>query len=238
VDEPVSRVLPELLGTPAETHTWRHLLTMTRGAETGGAWDVDEITALPGGQVAHIAAAPQRSAPGQVFAYDNGGSHLLAAAATKLLGEPVSEYADRVLFEPLGIRGATWHRDPDGIPFGYGHLHVQASDLARLGRLWLDGGRPIMDPAFFAEMTRPQSAGGPPEKLPYGFLTWLDDGVLVAGGWAGQHLLVVPRAAAVVVVTGDPRFDVGPPPRDELPPDWRPALDLVRRHLLPVLVGR
>jgi CubicO group peptidase (beta-lactamase class C family) len=237
LDQPVSRVLPELLGSPSETHTWRHLLTMTRGAETGGAWDVDEITALPGGQVAHIAAAPQRSSPGRVFAYDNGGSHLIAAAATRLLGEPVSEYADRVLFAPLGIRSPTWQSDPDGIPFGYGHLRLAARDLARLGRLWLDRGAPLVDPAFFAEMTRPQSAGGPPENLPYGFLTWLDEGVLVAGGWAGQHLVVVPQASAVVVVTGDPRFDPGPPARDELPEDWRPALHLVRRHLLPVLLG-
>ena len=176
-------MLPELLGTPAETHTWRHLLSMTRGAETGGAWDVDEITALPGGQVAHIAAAPQRSPPGRVFAYDNGGSHLIAAAATRLLGEPVSEYADRVLLAPLGIRSPIWQCDPDGIPFGYGHLRLAARDLARLGQLWLDRGAPLVDPAFFAEMTRPQSAGGPPENLPYGFLIWPDEGVVVAGGW-------------------------------------------------------
>lgn len=58
------------------------------------------------------------------------------------------------------------------------------------------------------------------------------------GGWAGQRLAVVPRAGAVVVVTGDPRFDPGPPTRDELPDGRRPALDLVRRHLLPVLLRR
>jgi len=92
--------------------------------------------------VAHIAAAPQRSSPGRVFAYDNGGSHLIAAAATRLLGEPVSEYADRVLFTPLGIRSPTWQSDPDGIPVGYGHLRLAARDLARLGQLWLDRGAP------------------------------------------------------------------------------------------------
>lgn len=53
VNQPLAYVLPELRGRPAASHTWRHVLTMTRGAETGGPWDVDEITALPGGQVAH-----------------------------------------------------------------------------------------------------------------------------------------------------------------------------------------
>jgi hypothetical protein len=91
-----------------------------------------------------------------------------------------------------------------------------------------------VDPAFAAAMTTAQSPGGPPEGMPYGFGIWVGAGLLLAGGWAGQHVLVLPDA--VVVTTGDPRFDLGPPPRDELPPDWRPALDLIRRHLLPVLV--
>jgi len=87
-------------------------------------------------------------------------------------------------------------------------------------------------------MTRVQAPGGPPENLPYGFLTWIDDDLLMAGGWAGQHLLVLPAADAVVVTTGDPRFTFGPPPADELPADWAPAVELVRRHLLPVLRSR
>ena len=45
----------------------------------------------------------------------------------------------------------------------------------------------------------------------------------------------MPAAPAVVVVTGDPQFRPLPPPTDELPPDWPPALDFVRTHLLPVL---
>ena len=141
LDQPVSAVLPALRGTPAQDHTWLHLLTMTRGAETDGAWEVDEVTALPGGQVAHLARAPQRTPPGTRFAYDNGASHLLSAAAEAVLGEPVSAYADRELFAPLGIAPPEWTRDPDGVPFGYGHLRLSADDLGRLGRLMLDGGR-------------------------------------------------------------------------------------------------
>lgn len=238
---PVSAVLPALRNTPAADHTWWHLLTMTRGARTDGPWDVDEVTALPGGQIAHIAAAPQLDPPGRRFRYDNAGSHLLSAAAAELLGEPVAAYAARELFDPLGITDADWLADPDGHSFGYGHLRVSAADLGRIGQLWLDRGRAdgrvLLEPEFLAAMTRAQTPGGPPEHLSYGFLTWIDGRAPLAGGWAGQHLLVLPEVSAVVVTTGDPGFDFGPPPTDRLPENWRPALELVRRHLLPVLGG-
>ncbi|GAA1428657.1 hypothetical protein GCM10009616_08810 [Microlunatus lacustris] len=241
LDQPVAVVLPALRGTAAETHTWTQLLAMTRGAETGGSWDVDQVTALPGGQVAHLARAPQRTPPGSRFAYDNGASHLLSAAAGAVLGEPVADYTARELLAPLGIPAPRWDRDPDGVPFGYGHLRLAADDLGRLGRLLLDGGRvagrPLLDPGFLAAMTTAQTPGGPPEERAYGYHVWLDDGMPLAGGWAGQHLLVVPDADAVVVATGDAGFDPGPPPTDAMPPDWQPALTLVRAHLLPVLRG-
>ena len=212
---------------------------MTRGAAVDGPWDVDEVTALPGGQVAHVARAPQLHPPGQRFCYDNGAWQLLSAAAGAVLGEPVSTFASRELLTPLGIRAPVWLQDPDGVPFGYAHLRLGAADLGRLGQLLLDGGRlgqePLVDPEFVGQMCRPQSSGGPPEDEPYGYGIWVGDGLLLAGGWAGQHVLVVPDAGAVVVTTGDPGFTLGPPPSDRLPPDWRPALDLVRQHLLPVL---
>ncbi len=98
-------------------------------------------------------------------------------------------------------------------------------------------GRRLLSSRFFAEMLTPHSAGGPPESEPYGYLTWLPAGMWMAGGWAGQHMLVVPPVDAVVVTTGDPGFDPGPPPVDRLPPDWRPALEVIRAELLPVLLA-
>jgi CubicO group peptidase (beta-lactamase class C family) len=237
LDEPVHAVLPELRGTPAQGQTWRHLLTMTRGAAVDGPWDVDEITALPRGQVERVASAPRLDPPGQVFRYDNGAAHLLSAGLSAVLGGPVAAFAAAELFAPLGIAEPSWAADPAGVTYGFAHLRLSAADLGRLGELWRAGGawrgRPLVDPAFAAAMTRAQSPGGPPEHLPYGRLIWVGDSYVLAGGWAGQHVLVLP--GAVVVTTGDPNFDIGPPPRDDLPPDWRPALDLVRRHLLPVL---
>jgi CubicO group peptidase (beta-lactamase class C family) len=239
LDLPVGRVLPGLDGTPAARHTLRHLLTMTRGCETGGPFEIDEVMALPAGWLERIAAAPQLDPPGTRFRYDNGGAHLLGAALAALVGVPLAAYAGARLFEPLAITGWRWPRDPDGHHYGAGHLRLAAADLARLGTLWLDGGRwecrQLLDPAFAGQMASVQAGGGPPEDHPYGYLLWIAEDHVFAAGWAGQLVAAVPAARAVVVVTGDPRFDPGPPPTDQLAPGWRPAGELVVEHLLPAL---
>ncbi len=213
---------------------------MTRGAQVDGPWDGDAVAALPGDRVAHIAQAPQLHPPGDHFAYDNAGVQLLSAAASAILGETLATFADRELFAPLGIDTASWASEPGGDTRAAEGLSISAADLAKIGQLWLDqgvsNGSRLLSADFFAQMTTPHSAGGPPESEPYGYLTWLPRGMLLAGGWAGQHMMVVPAADAVAVITGDPGFDPGPPPTDRLPPDWQPALHLLREDLLPTLL--
>ena len=141
----------------------------------------------------------------------------------------------------LDLPGSRFRYDNAGA-----HLVLRPDALRSLGQLWLDGGSfggaQLVDPAYLSAMTTRQTDGGPPEYTSYGYLTWVDRDrpdpsarVILAGGWAGQHLLVVPRSRAVVVTTGDPGFEFGPPPHDLLPPDWRPLLHLLREHLLPLL---
>ena len=244
LDAPLGEVL-DVDGLPAANHTWRSVLTMTRGCRADGPWDVDEVTASTRDWVRFIASAPQVRPPGEVFLYDNAGVHLLTAALHALTGD-VAAFAAQRLFGPLGIEDWQSRSDPDGIPCGFAHLELPPSGLHALGRLWLDhgsyGGTRLVDEHFMAAMTTRQVDGGPPEQTAYGFLTWVDrdrpdpsSRVVFAGGWAGQHLLVVPRSRAVVVTTGDPEFEFGPPPRDALPDDWRPLLHLLREHLLPLL---
>ncbi len=57
LDLPVGRVLPGLAGTPAAAHTLRHLLTMTRGCETEGPFEIDVFATGWAGQLAAVPAA-------------------------------------------------------------------------------------------------------------------------------------------------------------------------------------
>ena len=57
----------------------------------------------------------------------SAAQQVLAAAAGRLLGEPVGEFAERELFAPLGIRDAEWPADPDRVSCGYAHLRMSAA---------------------------------------------------------------------------------------------------------------
>lgn len=241
LDLPLDEVL-DVSGTPASGQTLRHLLTMTRGSSTDGAWAIDKIVARPSGWIEHIAQAPQLDPPGTVFRYDNGASHLLSAALSRIVGQSLSEYAAQHLYRPLGITAWDHACDPAGFNLGFGGLRLSAHSLAALGTLWMDdgcwAGQQLIDRAYLADMLRAHSQGGPPEQQPYGYLTWIAENGYFAGGWAGQHVTVVPEARAVIVTTGEPRGDQGPPGDNEAPAPWLPAKRLVDSQIVPRLQNK
>ncbi|MBO3752772.1 beta-lactamase family protein [Streptosporangiaceae bacterium NEAU-GS5] len=222
----LDRTLGDLLGprVPAGRRavTVRHLLTMTGGADPAGPYDIDEIMTLPRGWLDALLAAPTLAPPGERFAYDNGAVHVLAAGLHPAIGRDLQEYAEQRLFGPLGISGWSWPRDPDGLTYGFGHLRLSPLDLVRFGRLWMERRPALLDAAYAAEATTAHTSGGPPENLPYGYLWWTTTmagrSAFIAGGYAGQHLVVVPSLELITVTTGA---------EPALPPGWRPALDVI-----------
>jgi CubicO group peptidase (beta-lactamase class C family) len=217
LDEPVANHLADA----RQPYTFRQLLTMTAGVETDGAWEIDAVMARPSGWLRWILSAPRRTEPGVEFAYDNGAAHVLGAAVAAAVGSPLSRFAARELFAPLGIDTFDWPRDPDGHDYGFGHLRLRPRDLAALGALYLnDGavdGRRLVSSGFVAQATRAHTAGGPPEHAGYGFLWWVDDDPFphfFAAGYAGQSLTVIPELELIAVTTGDER---------RLRPGWRNA---------------
>ena len=65
--------------------------------------------------VKFILDRPMSSAPGDIFNYNSGNTHLVSAILTKLTGMSALEYAKSKLFGPLGITKVSWQHDPQGI---------------------------------------------------------------------------------------------------------------------------
>ncbi len=137
------------------------------------------------------------------FRYSSVCLHVLTGILYMATGMITVDYANKYLFEPLGIpahdvfiaksaeehkqftiektpKKAVWFSDPQnlGTP-GYG-LCLSAGDMAKIGLMCLNkgefGGRQIVSSAWIREMTAPRTVEGKHFRgMDYGYLWWIVD---------------------------------------------------------------
>jgi len=191
----------------------RDLLTMTSGmqwsdAENFGPW------VRSGRPVGYVLDLPVTAPPGQRFEYNTGGSHLLAVIVDSAVGGDALAFAQRRLFDPLGITNRRWPVMQDSVIVGGAALALRARDAAKLGQLLLQGGRSASRQIVSRAWVEAQTArhvslgdlGGVLRDAGYGHQTWSDrhgggDDVsgFVMWGYGGQFVWVVPDRQLVVV---------------------------------------
>ncbi len=94
--------------------------------------------------VSYVLSQPVVETPGTHFVYNSGASNLLAAILQDATGQHPTAFAEDYLFGPLQIEDYRWFRNgdhPDGLPHFGGGLRLKSRNLAKLGQLYLDGGR-------------------------------------------------------------------------------------------------
>jgi CubicO group peptidase (beta-lactamase class C family) len=195
--------------------TLRDLLTMTSGLD----WNEDVPYADPNNPSDLMEAAddwvqfvidrPMKDEPGSVFAYSSGATELLAYIFKRETGVDIEEYGRSHLFKPLGIQDYHWKRTPLGVVDTEGGLYLRAEDLAKIGLLYLNGGRwegqPLMTADWVKESLTPRIDAG--EGFQYGYQWWLlphgDPKRLawLARGMGGQRLIIIPEEHLIVVST-------------------------------------
>jgi CubicO group peptidase (beta-lactamase class C family) len=205
--------LPNLVPDPAPPRArgimLRELLTMTAGFP--GDADARNGVGDPPNLVRALLRRPIVRPPGSGFAYDTPSAHLVSAAISHATGMSEGRLAARRLFGPLGIRlEEYWPKDDQGVTYGGTGLSLTARDAAKLGQVYLDGGRwhgrQLVPRAWVEESTRAHVtlAGG----RGYGYFWWTDDrrGLhsFAALGFGGQMVAVVPKLDLVLVVMSNP----------------------------------
>jgi len=152
--------------------------------------------------------------PGESFNYDNGGANLLNGVIKNVCGIHADRYAEKYLFQPLGIEKYNWDFEKqDGFPEGSGSLRMRPRDMAKIGMLVLnDGewqGKQIVSSNWIKESTEPHSILDP-GKAGYGYQWWIlwhEIGgkkikAIFASGSGSKFIFIIPELGLVAVFTG------------------------------------
>jgi CubicO group peptidase (beta-lactamase class C family) len=211
VDQPVLELVARLMrvqnDTAATKLTIKHLLSMTAGFGRTG-----RVTRAESDDPAFLLGRARAAAPGEAFSYDNPAANLLSIALEGAVGSSVSAFASSYLFEQLGIRNVEWEQGPNGHNYGSGGLRLRTRDMAALGQLMLGRGnwqgRQLMSQSYAGEAVSPQSQGGAPVGLPYGYMWWLTPSeqgtrTFFASGFGGQFIWVHIPLGLVIATTSE-----------------------------------
>jgi CubicO group peptidase (beta-lactamase class C family) len=254
VDEKLSKLLPAYSKVLAENGKDAIRLTDLLTMRAGLSWD-EWTYPYTDARNDHVAMNDSKdpvrymlerslvTEPGKKFDYSSGITIALGEVVHQASGEKVDKFAERRLFEPLGISKYYWWSYPSGFVQTGGGLCLRPRDMAKIGQLFLDGGRwkgkqVVSENWVKASTTRYIDAKEFPDWIQadgYGYQWWLRSfkvGKRVipsfhAAGRGGQFIFVFPDLEMVAVFTGWNDNALGKQP-----------FEMVEKFVLPAAVTR
>ena len=163
---------------------------------------------------------------GKQFAYNNGLTMLLGGILKNTSGQNAINFADKNLFARLGISDYTWDRGNGGIANTAWGLSMKLRDMAKIGNLFLRGGKwnekRIVSQEWVNESVKDHVNQNVFLGSGYGYQWWWGKSIIndqivetfYAAGHGGQYIFVSPSLDCVTVVTskwiGNPLGELGP----------------------------
>jgi len=257
VDQPVADFFPEhraLFEQDPRKQRLRlkHVLTMTLGND----WNErahpysspDNIVwqmAMAEDWMGFVLGRSMVKDPGGPFNYNSGSSLLLSGILQNTTGMQAHVYAEKRLFDPLGIPVYGWYRNlahPKHWSHTGGGVNLRPRDLAKIGFLYVNRGvwqgKQVVPATWIAQSVEPRVQVD--STLWYGYQWWLQplareggergapNDVIEGRGWGGQYIVAVPSRNLLVAVTSGSFHDV----KVE-----RLALAMALNHVVPLAKG-
>ena len=197
--------------------TLKTLLTMTSGyaCDDHGPkkFQCERDMYESGDWVKYAVNLPMAYQPGEHWAYNSASLWLVGEIISKTSNMAIPEFADKYLFEPMGIEDFRWGYSPKGQAWLAGNAEMRPRDMAKFGYLVLNEGRwkrsQIVSKNWIAESTREyvRAHGG---AYGYGYLWWRGKTIvknqiietIAALGNGGQQIHIFPKLNLVAVFTG------------------------------------
>ncbi|MFI7664851.1 serine hydrolase domain-containing protein [Nocardia sp. NPDC049526] len=216
IEAPIDRYLPPGLGDAQHRSiTVENLLTESSGLAVGLLTEgITGVIPLDPNSAVQALGVPLVNPPGAVFSYSERDVDLLAYVIELAVGAPLQQFAQRELFDPLGIERGDyyWARDRAGHTYGYAHLMIPPNDFAKLGLLVSNNGRWGTQQLVSETYLRMARQPSPANKC-FGYLLWIGLGceeshdfqpadVYIMVGLGMQNVFIVPSLDLTVVWTG------------------------------------
>ena len=219
--------LPENISGNLLAMKIKHLLSMSTGHDEDTTHRV--VSQKEGNWVKGFLELNVEHEPGTYFVYNTAATYMLSAIVQKVTGQTLLNYLTPRIFEPLGIKGATWETCPKGINIGGSGLSIKTEDIAKFGQLYLQkgiyNGKVLVPQGWIKEATTSHISNGSSKdsdwEQGYGYQFWICRHNAYRGDGAfGQYCLIMPDQDAVVAINSG--MD-----------DMQTVLNLIWKHLIP-----
>lgn len=213
-----------------EQITIEHLLTGTSGLQwaewnaplSSVANDQVGIYYHEKGPVDFVLSRPLKRMPGTNFVYSGGNFEVLGVMLENASGMSFKKFSRKYLFDPLGLDSAQWAQVYlSGEVHAAGSLRITPREMVKIGACMLNQGswkgKRILSEDWVKKSALPYPGnkginipGEPSGKQGYSYSWWTKTyyqggrriQMYAAGGWGGQHIMVIPEVSMVVVFTG------------------------------------
>jgi CubicO group peptidase (beta-lactamase class C family) len=253
VDDEIHKFITEWKNDPRGNITIKDLLEMKSGLACENFFDVgpdcESEMFETDDWLGYILGIPRRYDPGLKWEYTSMEPELVGVIISRTSNMTIMEFANKHLFEPLGIEHFEWLITPDGRGFSAGSSYMKPLDMLKIAQLVLNEGnwegQQIVSEDWIKESTNCQT------NVEMSFLYWagtkiaeytsanfgylwyrellqykdIKTEVLFASGNGGQYMMVLEDYDAAIVFTGS-NFR-----------SWKGKLpfDILLKYLIPIL---
>jgi CubicO group peptidase (beta-lactamase class C family) len=218
--------------------TIKNLLTMTSGFQ----WDEHSLPLTDPSNMGRqmdktedwlksALMLPMDTIPGTKYVYSGPNNIILSEIIKKTTGQNIAEFAEKYLFEPIGIKEYNW-LSKNGVYDGGGGLKLKSRDIAKYGLLHLNKGKwidtEIVSENWINEIFTPFIEIKHPfyscyqwqmVKTEFGFNAWF------IPGNGGQIINMIPDLNMLIVINADNR---------QIPKDKREPLEYLIQNLIKI----